>query len=116
MSHWLPMLAQSLTPQVSKASKFVMSDVFLITAGAVLVFVIFFGWIVLVRGSKSSLPGTRSTRSSHSHSSSEPRSDGAHRVRKKRRERRREHRGRNPTLAEVGGLPDPTPPEARPST
>lgn len=116
MSHWLPMFAQSLTPQVSKASKFVMSDVFLITAGAVLVFVIVFGWIVLVRGSKSSLPSMRVTKSEHSHAAGEARSDGSHRVRKKRRERRREHRGRNPTLAEVGGLPDPTPPEARPST
>lgn len=117
MNLLLPLLAQSLTPQVSKSSKFIVSDVFLITGGAVLVFLLFFAWIVFVRGSRSSLPGMRvRSNHSHSHSQTEVRSDGTQRVRKKRRERRREHRGRNPTLAEVGGLPEPRPPEARPST
>jgi hypothetical protein len=44
----------------------------------------------------------------------EEREDGTIRKRKKRKRQRREHRVRNPTLAEVGGLPplksDSTPP------
>jgi hypothetical protein len=41
--------------------------------------------------------------------------DGRLRVRKKHRKRRRDHRGRNPTLAETGGLPEGNSPPSSPS-
>jgi hypothetical protein len=44
-----------------------------------------------------------------------PSPDRAHRHRHHRRRRRREHRGRNPTLFETGGLPPPRPPGQPPA-
>jgi hypothetical protein len=61
-------------------------------------------WAVFIRKPKNDLTRTRVYKS---HPTVEERDDGTIRKRKKHKRQRRAHRTRNPTLAEVGGLPPP---------
>jgi hypothetical protein len=84
------------------------SDMILIMSIAVMLGLALIIWAVFIRKPKEK------ERVYHSRPYVEERDDGTIRKRKKHRRRRRDHRQRNPTLAEVGGLPpvktDPTPP------
>jgi hypothetical protein len=108
------LLAQlPLGPQPSKVPGFIASDLFMIISISILIFLVFFVWIAIVRGPKNQIPARRIYKSGHSSPSTqtEDTEDGRRKRRKKKKTRRREHRGRNPTLSEAGGLPAPRPPE-----
>jgi hypothetical protein len=85
-------------------------DIMLMIGVAFLVGLALLIWAVYIRKPKSET----SERVYNSRPYAEEREDGTIRKRKKRRRQRRDHRTRNPTLAEVGGLPplktDSTPP------
>jgi hypothetical protein len=108
-----PQLLAQLQPQPSKVPSFIASDLFMIIAFSVMIFLVFFAWILLVRGPRNQVPARRIYKSSHSSSdvTDEEKAAKSNKRRKKKKTRRREHRGRNPTLSEVGGLPSPRPPE-----
>lgn len=100
-------------PTATKVPKLVASDMALIIGLAVLLVGAIFVWVVFVRGPKKH-PSERRT-----YLKAKPQvtvtEDGRERVRKKKRHRRRDHRQRNPTLAQTGGLPPPRDPEQTPS-
>jgi len=77
------------------------TDMLLIIAATLLVGLTLVLWAVYIRKPKSE----RHDRTYKSRPYVEERDDGTVRKRKKRKRLRREHRERNPTLAEVGGLP-----------
>lgn len=118
MSVPFSMLAQvnniPVPPAGSKAATFIFSDVALIflAAGAIMLAILV--WVLVVRGPKQQGRSRRIYKESQP-SSDEDEEKGTGRRRKKRRVRRREHRSRNPTLAETGGLPEPRPPGVPPS-
>ena len=78
------------------------TDVLLIIAATLLVGLILLAWAVYFRK-----PKAERDRTFNSRPYVEERDDGTVRKRKKRKRQRRDHRQRNPTLAEVGGLPPP---------
>ena len=86
------------------------SDMMLIIGIATALALVLLIWAVYIRKPKRD----SEKRIYESRPYAEEREDGTIRKRKKHRRRRRDHRTRNPTLAEVGGLPplktDPTPP------
>lgn len=111
-------LAQLPIPvPTSKVPRFLLSDVFLIIAGAAVLFGLAVAWLVYVRGPKSDISPARRVYKGHpapppvevKEAEGEKQS---RRNRKKKRTRRREHRARNATLSETGGLPPPKGPEA----
>lgn len=79
------------------------TDVLLIIAITLLLGLILLAWAVYFRKPKAE----RDSRTFNSRPYVEERDDGTIRKRKKRKRQRRDHRQRNPTLAEVGGLPPP---------
>jgi hypothetical protein len=85
-------------------------DILLIIAITLAIGVALIVWALYFRKPK----GEHSSRTYKSRPYIEEREDGTIRKRKKHKRLRRHHRQRNPTLAEVGGLPpiksDPTPP------
>lgn len=111
----------------SKTATFILSDMMMlfVALGVILLGVLI--WAVVIRGPKQQVRARRIYKQSHSHhhqegdeedeAEEEEAASGSksHRKRKKKRVRRREHRGRNPTLAETGGLPDPRPPGVPPT-
>lgn len=77
------------------------TDILLIIAITLLIGLILLTWAVYFRKPKAE----RGARTFQSRPYVEEREDGTIRKRKKRKRLRRHHRERNPTLAEVGGLP-----------
>lgn len=86
------------------------SDMMILIGIALLLALALLLWAVFIRKPRRE----SSERVYNSRQYVEEREDGTIRKRKKRKRHRRDHRGRNPTLAEVGGLPplksDSTPP------
>lgn len=79
------------------------TDVLLIIAITLVLGLVLLAWAVYFRKPKAE----RGDRDYTSRPYVEEREDGTIRKRKKRKRQRRDHRQRNPTLAEVGGLPPP---------
>jgi hypothetical protein len=79
------------------------TDMLLIISITLLLGLILLAWAVYFRKPKAE----RGPRNFNSRPYVEERDDGTIRKRKKRKRQRRDHRQRNPTLAEVGGLPPP---------
>ena len=97
----------------STVSGRVASDMVLIVGLAVLLFVTVIVWAVFIRGprkhpSEDNSPRLNTPKATVSE-------DGTERRRKKKRTRRRDHRQRNPTLSQTGGLPPPREAEESPS-
>ena len=80
-------------------------EVFLILGSLALVIGIVVVWAVFIRKPRKARPGEKVLEPAEGDSSS---NKSGHR-RKKFKKRRRDHRPRNPTLAETGGLPPPKP-------
>ena len=96
-----------LTPPSPVGSRLVMSDLMLVLADALGVAIVLFVWAKYLRKPKSrSGRGRSSNRSSAAAPPEETEgSSEQRRERRRRRRHRRDHRPRNPTLAETGGLP-----------
>ena len=104
--------APSALPDLTPAARKLPSDltlIFLLMTGVVVVLLF---WVIFIRGPKkhpeerdrkplgvTAIPSVTVTE------------DGRERHRKKKRVRRRDHRDRNPTLAQTGGLPPPRDPQ-----
>ena len=100
-------------PKTSKVPGLVASDLILMVGLAALLFGGLISWIVFVRGPRKHPSENRTfTKSTPSVTITD---DGRERHRKKRRNRRRDHRQRNPTLSQTGGLPPPRDPEESPT-
>jgi hypothetical protein len=100
-------------PRSSKVPGLVASDLILMIGLAALLFGGLISWIVFIRGPRKHPSENRSLPKP-----SPPvtvTDDGRERHRKKRRTRRRDHRLRNPTLSQTGGLPPPRDPEESPT-
>ena len=110
---FLAALSVADLPTSSKVPGLVASDLILIVGLGTLLFGGIITWVVFVRGPRKH-PAEK-----HSYPKSTPAvtitEDGRERHRKKKRIRRRDHRQRNPTLSETGGLPPPREPEETPS-
>jgi hypothetical protein len=109
----LLLAAQSIQdlPQKSHGSRIVASDMtlMLVAIGAVLGVILF--WVIFIRGRKEHPEiAKRKPLEAKPNPNVTITPDGRERVRKKRRERRRDHRQRNPTLDQTGGLPPPRDP------
>jgi hypothetical protein len=100
-------------PPVSKVPRLVGVDMILIIGLAALLFGGLISWIVFVRGPRKH-PSENKTFTQPSAAVTIT-DDGRERHRKKRRSRRRDHRQRNPTLSQTGGLPPPRNPEESPT-
>jgi len=98
-------------PASSKVPGLVASDLILIIGLAALVFGGIISWVVFVRGPRKH-PSERTGPKLSEPTITE---DGRERRRKKVRNRRRDHRQRNPTLSQTGGLPPPREAEETPS-
>jgi hypothetical protein len=89
-------------------------DFFIISGALAVLTLILLAWAAFVRKRKRTQSTGRSRRHSHSPSPSVVETenlDESRHPRRKWRRRRREHRPRNPTLAETGGLPPIRPEE-----
>jgi hypothetical protein len=98
-------------PEESRGSRLVASDMtlLLLSVGAVVGAIVF--WAVFIRGPKKHPEvANRKPLEAKPNPNVSLTPDGRERVRKKRRERRRDHRQRNPTLDQTGGLPPPRDP------
>ncbi len=103
-------------PDFSRGSRIVASDltiVLLLIGALVLCLVV---WVVFIRGPKkhpeeANRPVLGATPNPYVTVTE----DGRERHKKKRRVRRRDHRQRNPTLDQTGGLPPPRNPHESPS-
>lgn len=80
------------------------SDLLIVLIVAVLLMTALICWAVFLRKPKNEHGRTRIYKSRPTEEVTE---DGLIRKRKRRKEKRREHRTRNPTLSETGGLPPP---------
>lgn len=100
-------------PQLEPVAKPITSDLTMLLGaiGALVAALIF--WVIFIRGPKKH-PEERNRKPIQANSN--PRvtvtEDGRERHKKKKRHRRRDHRDRNPTLAQTGGLPPPRDPQA----
>lgn len=96
----------------TKGSRMVASDLMLILTLGLLIFGIFIGYVVFIRGSKSEIqiPSRRVHKDEEGKEVISGEEENAKR-RKKKRMRRRQHRQRNPTLSQTGGLPASRDPE-----
>jgi hypothetical protein len=98
-------------PEHAPGSRMVASDMTLLlfSVGAVIAAIIF--WAIFIRGPKKHPEiANRKPLEAKPNPNVTITPDGRERVRKKRRERRRDHRQRNPTLDQTGGLPPPRDP------
>lgn len=102
-------------PTNTKVPGLVSKDLVLILGLAALLFGGLISWIAFVRGPKKHPSERRPPPATPAHPRVTVTDDGRERVRKKKRSRRREHRQRNPTLAQTGGLPPPRDPEQSPT-
>jgi hypothetical protein len=93
--------------QPTRVPRLVASDLVVILGLAGLIFVLFIAYLVFIRGSKSEI---QAPRRSHNDESTPSDESNGHR-RKRKRVRRRDHRQRNPTLSQTGGLPPPRDPQ-----
>ena len=117
-----PMLAQleglnplNPTVPINKGSGMVFQDVLLIIlTGLALGLVLLLFAKIYVRRSRAGRHGRRAESPAQPVTYDEDEEEDHHhhgRRRRRRRRHRRDHRLRNPTLAETGGLPPPKPPE-----
>ena len=101
-------------PKASKVPGMFASDLILVIGLAALLFGGLITWIVFIRG-----PRKHPSENRNLPQASNPKvtvtDDGRERHRKKHRSRRRDHRQRNPTLSQTGGLPPPRDPEESPT-
>jgi hypothetical protein len=81
----------------------VVPSLLLLVGLAILVLLIVILWAIFIR--KPTEVRSSTPKLSQSTPQVTETEDGRLRIRKKHRKRRRDHRGRNPTLAETGGLP-----------
>jgi len=98
----------------TKVPGLVAVDMILVIGLAALLFGGLISWIVFVRGPKKHPSENRDLPKAHTPAVTIT-DDGLERHRKKKRSRRREHRQRNPTLSQTGGLPPPRGPEESPT-
>jgi len=98
----------------TKVPGLVAVDMILVLGLGALLFGGLISWIVFVRGPKK-LPSENRPLAKSSTPAVTITEDGRERHRKKKRSRRREHRQRNPTLSQTGGLPPPRDPEESPT-
>lgn len=112
---WLLILAAQTTPELpdlTPGSRPITSDIMLIfgAIGALVLALLF--WVVFIRGPRKH-PEERDRKPLQANPNRDVTitEDGRERHRKKRRVRRRDHRDRNPTLAQTGGLPPPRDPQ-----
>lgn len=115
MNHFVAILADipnELKP--SKVPGLVATDMILVIGLAALLFGGLISWIVFVRGPRKHPSETRTVAKPATPAVTMT-DDGRERHRKKRRSRRRDHRQRNPTLSQTGGLPPPRNPEESPT-
>lgn len=98
-------------PKTSKVPGLVASDIILMIGLAALLCGGLITWIVFVRGPKKHPSETHTYNNTKATPAVTVTEDGLERHRKKRRTRRRDHRQRNPTLSQTGGLPPPRNPE-----
>ena len=110
------MLAElPITAPTTKVPGLWASDLFLIFAAALLLCGTIAAWVFFTKRPRSSGGSpARKVYKGISPANAEAGGDesGSGKRRKRRKSRRREHRGRNPTLSETGGLPPPRGPEA----
>jgi hypothetical protein len=100
-------------PAPSKVPGLQASDLILVIGLATLLFGGLITWAVILRGPRKHPSENRNLpKPSHTVTVTD---DGRERHRKKRRTRRRDHRQRNPTLSQTGGLPPPRNPEESPT-
>lgn len=109
------LLAQTKTPdlpELTPGARPITSDLTLILGSIIVVVVLLVLWVVFIRGPKKH-PEERNRKpiQATARPTVSVTEDGRERHRKKRRVRRRDHRDRNPTLAQTGGLPPPRDPE-----
>lgn len=104
--------APTALPDLTPAARKLPSDMTLIflVIGAILLVLV--AWVIFIRGPKKH-PEVRDRKplgvtATPAVTVTE---DGRERHRKKKRVRRRDHRDRNPTLAQTGGLPPPRDPQ-----
>ncbi len=115
MSSFAPMLAAlSVDLPNTKVPGLVAVDMILVLGLGALLFGGLISWIVFVRGPRKHPSENRSLPKSSTPAVTIT-EDGRERHRKKKRSRRREHRQRNPTLSQTGGLPPPRDPEETPT-
>ena len=100
----------------AKATRTLFADAYVVFAVGAIVLALFIIWAKYLRHPRKRVSGgERVYRGSASQSSASEHDDSRRRY--KRRVRRREHRGRNPTIAETGGLPPlPHEPDSDPSS
>lgn len=116
MNHVAPVFAAALSmdmPKTTKVPGLLASDMILMIGLAALLFGGLISWVVFVRGARKH-PSENRTLPKASTPAVTITDDGRERHRKKRRSRRRDHRQRNPTLSQTGGLPPPRDPEQEP--
>jgi hypothetical protein len=98
----------------SKVPGLVATDMILVIGLAALLFAGLISWIVFVRGPRKH-PSEKRTVVKPPPPAVTITEDGRERHRKKKRSKRRDHRQRNPTLSQTGGLPPPRDPEQSPT-
>lgn len=103
-------------PDFSRGSRLVASDMTIVLLLIGLLVVGFFVWAVFIRGPrKHPEEANRTKLGSNPNPNVTVTEDGRERHKKKRRLRRRDHRQRNPTLEQTGGLPPPRDPQESPT-
>ena len=98
-------------PEHAPGARLVASDMSLILGSIVLLVGALLFWVIFIRGPKKHPEvANRKPLEAKPDPNVTLTEDGRERHRKKRRERRRDHRQRNPTLDQTGGLPPPRDP------
>ena len=100
-------LPPALHPSPSRLPTYYLTDILLIVGGAVLIMIGLIVWVVFIRGPKQPGGSRRIYKYSNPAVQFADPNSRHNRKRKRRKKRRREHRGRNPTLSQAGGLPSP---------
>lgn len=99
-----PEVANGRAPGPGQLSGMHFGDLLIVLIVAILLMTALICWAVFLRKPRSEQGRTRIHKSRPTEEVTE---DGTIRKRKRRKERRRDHRTRNPTLSETGGLPPP---------
>ena len=103
-------------PDYSRGSRLLANDMVIVFGVIILLALTVVVWIVFVRGPrKHPEVANRKPLGVDSKPEVTVTEDGRERHRKKKRVRRRDHRQRNPTLDQTGGLPPPRDPQETPS-
>jgi hypothetical protein len=99
-------------PELTPTSRPVGSDITLVLFAIGALVAVIFLWVVFIRGPKKHPDeANRKPLGVTAKPAVTVTDDGRERHRKKKRMRRRDHRDRNPTLAQTGGLPPPRDPQ-----